>query len=207
MTLPQWPRWFLDRWDKAAKEAEFNSLSNVQSTAQSWSTSITALTAAFGILTLVKGPDSLTSIDPTWAMRVKIGLFSALFCALIGILLGAFAAQGFPGKRYDEALAYREFILTSASHASKLLGCSRIAVVVAVLLLFGSIAAAWCAPTPTKVSPVNHYLIYLRSGQIDCATLVTGSDGRIVMRRGKPIHSSALPAVARLQPVGACPHL
>ena len=133
------------RWEERAADLAFNELPNIRAAAERWVATLGAVIGVFGVVLVVKGPADITKIE-NGVLYVLVGVLvaGAAVCALVAIVLGAYAAQGNPRnvERYTGEYIrarYREEVRTAAKQLRR----SRRAAIAAVLLLACAIGVTW----------------------------------------------------------------
>src|SRR5579872_7036465 len=104
----QLPDDYLDLWITQAQKADTNQLATVQSTAEKWGATITALTGVFGLIALVRGVNDVSKLQAPWDTVGTLALLLALLGAFVAIGLAALAAQGTPAITYGDPLVFRQ---------------------------------------------------------------------------------------------------
>ncbi|MEU6233678.1 hypothetical protein [Kitasatospora sp. NPDC047058] len=133
------------RWEERAADLAFNELPNLRATAERWVASLGGVLGILGVVLVVKGPSDITGIHNS-VLYVLTGvlLAGAVVAALLAIILGAFAAQGTPRQVELYSGPYiRERYRREARTVARQLRRSRVAAVVAVVLLGAAIGTTW----------------------------------------------------------------
>jgi hypothetical protein len=145
------------RWDDRAADLAFNELPNLRTAAERWVASLGTVLGVFGVVLVVKGPADIAKIqNDVLYVLAGVLLAAAATSALTAIILGAFAAQGSPREveRYTG-----EYIRTRYRHearlAAKQLRLSRLAAIVAVVLLGGAIGVTWYGTPRTPITETS----------------------------------------------------
>jgi hypothetical protein len=192
------------KWAEKAQELEFTASDRVKASAEKWVTSIASLTGVFGIITLIKAPEDISTLTFGWKVGVGVALLIAVTCASLSIYFGALAAQGIPRSNWLSAAAVRRGSIAAAEQASKRLHTSRVLVVPAVILLATAVAFTWfgdreiASNTPTTVLAVQ------KSGVVICGTLTADVQGHPALKV-KDQSITILNEVVSLAVIGNCP--
>ncbi|MEU8078792.1 hypothetical protein AB0B31_25555 [Catellatospora citrea] len=142
------------RWEERAAELAFNELPNLRAAAERWVASLSAVIGVFGVVLVVKGPSDISRIESDLGyVLAGILLAGAVAAALTAIIVGIFAAQGSPRNVETYSGPYiRTRYRREARTAARLLTCSRVAAIVAVVLLGAAIGTTWYG-TPRTSTP------------------------------------------------------
>ena len=114
------------------------SLSDIQESAERWSTALGALLGLFGTVALVTGPDEITKVsDGAWEAAV-IGLITAAgLCGGVALYLAA-VTQMRPNPNSDNwnGTAYQAYVISKSARGARYLNISRILGALAAALVF-----------------------------------------------------------------------
>lgn len=166
-------------WGKRAAALHLDALKEIRGGAEKWAASIAAVTGAIGVVTLIKGRESLEELDRDYEVAVGVLVAVAVLLALRGIVLAALAAQGTPGRIEYTGSALREFTVNEAEEAGDLLRFSRVLVVVATLVAGVAVALVWFGAEATK--PPSLRLVITDTGPPACGELKTGAGDAVTV--------------------------
>ncbi|MBB2943580.1 hypothetical protein FB565_003309 [Actinoplanes lutulentus] len=177
-------------WQQQAQQYRRGALERTRAAALAWTTTLTAVTGFFGVVTFFKGPEDLTTI-PAWA-RATVGVLAllALVAVLAAVAYGTLAAQGRIEATWttpDAIAARTEVERRSSVHRLRF---SRWLALIALILLIGAVGTAWYAPRQAK------------------SLLVTWTDGRtLCVPADTKSFAPQLPAeqIKSLRTVAKCP--
>ncbi len=131
------------RWELRADQLYASRLSDTRSTAEKWTTAITSITGVFGIVALIKGPETIGTLLEPWRSIVYTLVIIAVLIALAAIGLAAAAAEGTPRVARLSGSEARRWEGWQASAAKHELIYSRRTAYVAVLAMLTAIAFTW----------------------------------------------------------------
>jgi hypothetical protein len=206
-----------EQWADEAIEARHKSLDNVRATGKAWTESIGLILGAFTTAAFLKGPEALTDI-PADGFTLQAGpwtyepaptvvnlVFIGALTLAVAFLLGALAAQGTP--KWEGQLTGRRYASGSAAAAKasiRNLSLSRLATVVAALLIVTAMAMAWTAQLYKPDASKATSAIASAGGQPICGTLTTSAGGALTIapKGGAP---SAVDAAMPVTIVESCP--
>ena len=186
-------------WSKRAAALHLDALKEIRAGAEKWAASIAAVTGAIGVVTLIKGRESLEELEHGTEIAVGVLIGVAVLLALRGIVLAALAAQGTPARIEYTGAALRDFTVNEAEEAADLLRFSRVIVIVATLVAGAAVALAWYGPEESK--PPSLQLVIIETGPPACGVLKTGS-GDAVTVDGASIEVSEIRSITT---VPSCP--
>jgi hypothetical protein len=168
-------------WAKRAAALHLDALKEIRAGAEKWAASIAAVTGAIGVVTLIKGRESLEELSHGYEVAVGILVGIAVLLVLRGIVLAALAAQGTPGRIEYTGSALRDFTANEAEEAADLLRFSRVLVVTATLVAGVAVALVWFGPEDTK--PPSLQLVIPETGPPACGELKTGMGNTVRVGR------------------------
>lgn len=186
-------------WSKRAAALHLDALKEIRAGAEKWAASIAAVTGAIGVVTLIKGRESLEELEHGYEVAVGVLVGAAVLLALRGIVLAALAAQGTPARIEYTGSALRDFTANEAEEAGDLLRFSRVLVVVATLVAGVAVALVWFGPEESK--PPSVQLVITETGAPACGVLKAGA-GDTVTVGGVPIKVSEIRSITT---VPTCP--
>ncbi|MGW3246611.1 hypothetical protein [Streptomyces sp. NPDC001070] len=128
----------------------------MRAAAERWVASLGAVMSVFGVVLVVKGPADISKIqNDIGYVLTGVLLAGAATAALTAITLGAFAAQGTPRRVETYSGPYiRARYRREARTAARLLTCSRVAAITAVVLLGAAIGTTWYGTPRSPADPV-----------------------------------------------------
>ena len=135
------------RWELRADQLYASRLNDTRATAEKWTTGITSITGVFGIVALIKGPETIGTLLTPWRWIVYSLVIMAVLLALCAIGLAAAAAGGTPRVARLSGSDARTWEGWQASAAKKELIYSRRTAYVAVLAMLAAIGITWFGPT------------------------------------------------------------
>jgi len=135
------------RWELRADQLYASRLSDTRATAEKWTTAITSITGVFGIVALIKGPETIGTLLTPWRWIVYSLVIIAVLVALGAIGLAAAAAGGTPRVARLSGSDARRWEGWQASAAKHELIYSRRTAYVAVLAMLAAIGITWFGPT------------------------------------------------------------
>nr|WP_296069105.1 hypothetical protein [uncultured Actinoplanes sp.] len=177
-------------WHSQSRLYQRGALDRTRAAAAAWTTTLTAVTGFFGIVTFFKGPEDVMALAGPARVVIGILALAVLLTALIAVGLGTLAAQGRIMATYTTADEIRERTRAEQHTAVRRLRASRLFALGALVLLVGTVATAWYAPRPTS------------------ALVVTWTDGTtLCVPSAARSFGPQLPAerIARLRSVPRCP--
>ncbi len=208
MVSPGGPRDRLDlRFQAAAEDYQINALTNIRSTAEKWSGTLTALLGISGTVGVVAGPSLLKDIPdwgilPAFIVRIIVAIFTIGAGAAAGwaLLLAARAAQGATPQAYDDWGGERleQETASRSEIAARQLKCSRIWGLVAAILVFIVGVIALLSAIPAAASQSQSMLVVTIDGEVFCGPLV--GDSSAVRTVGGAVTGK----VATALPVDSC---
>jgi hypothetical protein len=129
-----------EAWDEAAQDFMLQALSDVQESAEKWSTALGGLLGLFGTVALVSGPDEISKVsDGPWQGTVIGLVIAAGLCAGIALYLAA-VTQMRPRPDSDNwnGTAYQIYVIRKSQHGAAYLNASRVLGVIAAVLIFAA---------------------------------------------------------------------
>lgn len=194
-------------WAKKLDAGAVNALDNTRAAAGKWAPTITAITGAFGGFALIRGRADLTSVTHGWEIAVGVLVAAAAYLAIRSIMLAALAAEGTPSSVTVSAKSIRSYFDHAVDVAQWQLLASRIAAVLAVVVLGGAVGIVWFAPESTPKPPLYH--VTVADGHIYCGAVAVNSDGtlKVTAPDGKTVVRAALTSsdVRAVVSTSACP--
>src|SRR6187399_1037924 len=97
-------------WQEKLNALTVDELTRVRATAKEWTGSISAITGLLALVSLVKGRENIEDLTAAWSRLVYVSLLAALLLALLAIVAGALAAQGFATELGAEPGRLRRFL-------------------------------------------------------------------------------------------------
>lgn len=187
------------------QELQLKSLSRIRATAEKWAGSISALTAVFNIVVLLKGREDVSELPGIAQALVGVALLVALICAFVAIYQAALAAQGSPMGVYSGAANFRETYMRETERAARQLWWSRLFVIPATLALALAIGITWFWPIPAAERRVSALAVQ-RSGALACGRLVAPAGGGVTLQASTADgRTVAVPDIVAASPIGKCP--
>jgi hypothetical protein len=210
------------RWAQEALDARHKSLASVQTTADSWGKSITAILGAFALVAFLKGPEAINdvptgsgaafevgfgvgTVDP--ARTVVLLIFISAAVVILAVVAAAFAAQGTPGwTKVLDGPTFKTKSENATKNAIHLLWASRILTLIGAMLVFGALALAWMASIDklSKTPDASQAAIVSTAGSVVCGELRSRADGSIeVVPKGG--QASVIAPATTVTLVDSCP--
>lgn len=192
--------WF---WAQKAQDLRLHQLEAVRKQAESWRTGLAGLTALFGSILLVKGPNDITNVAMPYE-QIVVGLFGIAFGSLVsGTLLAVRAASGAPG---DECLLAAEDLAEwtrgEVRRAQQKVTAARFLTLIGVCIIAISTGMIWLAPSRTTKLPV--IAVHLTNTSV-CGSLISIVNGVVLLRNGNGDWPIALKSVKTITPESSCP--
>lgn len=125
-------------WDHAAQEFLLRSLSDIQGSAERWSTALGALLGLFGTVALVTGPADIAKVSggPWRAAAITLIVLAGLSAGLALYLAAVVQLRPSPHSENWNGSAYQIYVISKSQRGAKYLNVSRVLGAVAAMLVF-----------------------------------------------------------------------
>jgi len=187
-------------WAQRAQTADLDALAGIQSTAEKWAGSITALTGVFGIIAFVKTPSDVSVLAQSAQHLLFALLLIALVLDAIAIWLAALAAQGSPRKVWNNAADYKRWSRDEAGNAARNLKRSRRFALITLVLLFLSAGVLWSGQPAGPSSA----LLVTESGSVVCGQPQVGAGNIVGLKPAGSATPVPLTSVTNITTVTTC---
>jgi hypothetical protein len=129
-----------DEWDQAAQEFLLRSLSDIQSSAERWSTALGGLLGLFGTVALVTGPDDIAKVSagPWRAGAITLIVLAGLSAGVALYLAAVVQLRPSPRSENWNGSAYQVYVISKSRRGARYLNVSRALGVVAAALVFAA---------------------------------------------------------------------
>jgi hypothetical protein len=134
------------RWELRAERLYASRLTDMRATAEKWTAGVTSITGVFGIVALIKGPETIGTLLMPWRWIVYGLVIAAVLVALLAIGLAAAAAGGTPRIARLSGREAHTWDGWQASAAKHELIYSRRAAFAAVFAMLAAIGITWFTP-------------------------------------------------------------
>jgi hypothetical protein len=159
-------------WDGKATELRRTQLTTVQTSATKWSTLLTAILGVFGTVAFAGGLTTIDKLADPYPSIAKVVTTSAALVAVIGIYLLTKAGGGLTlaVEQGITATSLRNRYTTGSEVSMRLLAWGkRCAVIVALLVLGGSLLVLWVGEKEEVTTPPS--VVGIVEGELVCGIL------------------------------------
>ena len=193
-------------WERRAQKLAGERLTALRGQGEKWAASVGALTGILGIVTLAKGPDDVSKLPSPWQGWAIALIGLAVLAGVVALLAASFAAQGWPRDSRFTGEEIRRLETSDARTARDLIGWSRIATVLAVAALIGSVGVTWWK-TPADTTASGRVLVVRSSGPAVCGELqpTAATESGVRLLEDSTVTPVAVSEIMALSPVKTCP--
>jgi hypothetical protein len=139
------------RWAALAQELQFRQLDGARRLAESWRTGLGGLTSLFAVVTILKGPDSISALSGGYRVLCAVLVGIAFVALVTATLLAVRAASGAPD---DTILLTGENLKAWTRNELRVIRTRlRFAIylmLAGVVFVAGSVGLTWFAPTVAR---------------------------------------------------------
>ncbi|HEY9327978.1 MAG TPA: hypothetical protein VIS09_07040 [Streptomyces sp.] len=197
------------RFAQLGQQLQIDQLTVVRRQAEGWRNGLTALTGLVGVVFVLKGPETVAGLSPTWRWTTAALLVLAFLLLLSGALAAVRAAHGRLGQGVwlsgDELLTA---VLDEVERTQDVLATARRCSVVGLTMVVAAIAVTWVVPTGAakETKPSGPTVVVSTAAGTTCGELVLSDGAAVTLRVRNQKALRRIPArdVRSLAPAASC---